>query len=72
MDKEKLYQITKIIAESDSFGKRVAFTFDERSLVALEEMTQEGFIEIIVRDPEKERVLVISSLQSIPRKGRYL
>jgi Arc/MetJ-type ribon-helix-helix transcriptional regulator len=78
-------------------SKRVAFTFDERSLVALEEMTEEGnfssmadtvreslqisralqtqakkgFTEIIVRDPEteEERVLVIPSLQSIPRKG---
>ena len=79
-------------------SKRVAFTFDERSLTTLREMTEEGnfssmadtvreslqisralqtqakkgFTEIIVRDPEteEERVLIIPSLQSIPRKGK--
>jgi len=79
-------------------SKRVAFTFDERSLTTLQKMTEEGnfssmadtvreslqisralqtqakkgFTEIIVRDPETEdeRVLVIPSLQSIPKKGR--
>ncbi len=79
-------------------SKRVAFTFDERSLTTLREMTEEGnfssmadtvreslqisralqtqakkgFTEIIVRDPETEdeRVLVIPSLQSIPKRGR--
>ena len=79
-------------------SKRVAFTFDERSLTTLREMTEEGnfssmadtvreslqisralqtqakkgFTEIIVRDPEteEERVLVIPSLQSIPKRGR--
>jgi len=79
-------------------SKRVAFTFDERSLTTLREMTEEGnfssmadtvreslqisralqtqakkgFTEIIVRDPESEdeRVLVIPSLQSMPKRGR--
>lgn len=79
-------------------SKRVAFTFDERSLTTLRKMTEEGnfssmadtvhkssqisrtlqtqaqqgFTEIIVRDPEteEERMLVIPSLQSIPKRGR--
>ncbi len=83
---------------SSKKSKRVAFTFDERSLTTLREMTEEGnfssmadtvreslqisralqtqakkgFTEIIVRDPEteEERVLVIPSLQSIPKRGR--
>ena len=76
-------------------SKRVAFTFDERSLTTLEEMTDEGhfssmadtvreslqishalqnqakkgFTEVIVRNPEtnEERVIIIPSLQSLPK-----
>ena len=76
--------------------KRVAFTFDERSMSTLDEMTQQGhfssladtvreslqishalqsqaingFSEIIVRNPEtgEERVVIIPSLQSIPKE----
>lgn len=77
-------------------SKKVAFTFDERSLATLEEMTEEGrfgsmadtvreslqisralqsqatkgFTEVIVRNPEtgEERVVIIPSLQSLPRE----
>jgi len=76
-------------------SKRVAFTFDERSLITLEEMTEQGrfssmadtvresllisralqtqtlngFSEIIVRNPKtgEEKVVVIPSLQSLPK-----
>jgi len=39
---------------------------------ALQTQAQKGFTEIVVRDPEteEERVLVIPSLQSLPRKDK--
>lgn len=58
--------------------KRVTFTFDERSFVTLEEMTQEGrfspmaktkqkFHEIVVRHPDtgEERTIIIPVLKPL-------
>lgn len=59
---------------SEKKSKRVSFTFDDRSLTTLENMTQDGFIkkaectEVTIRLADgTERKILIPSLKSSPK-----
>lgn len=49
-------------------NRRVAFTFDERSLVTLEEMTDEGHFSSMA-DTVRESLQISRTLQSQAKKG---
>lgn len=49
-------------------SKRVAFTFDERSLATLEEMTEDGYFSSMA-DTVRESLQISRALQTQAKKG---